>query len=95
MSSAPVGTRDAGELLDQRGQPLGEGDAAGVDPDQGEAIDVGVLLDDLVRDAAQRALQIGLVEQHPACNLGRSPGCGSVVCMHTSSYSFPGSLAAD
>ena len=51
-----------------------------MDPDQGEAVDVGVLLDDLVRDPAQRPLQIGLVEQNPACDLGNAhPAVGSVV----------------
>src|SRR4029077_18898274 len=40
----------------------------------------GVLLDDLVGDPAQRALQIGLVEEHPACDLGNAhPAGGSVV----------------
>jgi hypothetical protein len=70
----------AGELCDQHAQALGKRDAAGVDANQRQPVEVGVLLDDLVRDPAQRPLQIGLVEQNPACDLGNAhPAVGSVV----------------
>ena len=69
MSSAPVAGRDAGELLDQRPQALGDRDAPGVDPDERELRDVGMALDDLVGDAAKRALEVVLAQQH-ALGLG-------------------------
>ena len=46
---------DVGELLDQRAQALGDGDAARVDADEGYLLEVGVALDDLVGDAMQGA----------------------------------------
>ena len=42
-------------LLDQRGEPLRERDAAGVDADEREPAEVVVALDDLVRDPRERA----------------------------------------
>ena len=55
----------AGELADQRVQPLAEERPAGVDADQRHAVRRGVLLDDLVRDAHQCAAQIVAVEDDP------------------------------
>jgi hypothetical protein len=45
----------AAQLLDALPQPLREWDAARVDADERDAREVGVPLDDLVRDARQRA----------------------------------------
>jgi hypothetical protein len=44
----------AGELLDALAQPLRERDTARVDADEGDAPEVGVPLDDLVREPGQR-----------------------------------------
>src|SRR5919202_1490512 len=46
--------RVAGALLDQAAEPLRERNAAGLDPDECDARQVRVALDDLVRDAGQR-----------------------------------------
>ena len=46
--------RVAGALLDQPGEPVRERDAAGLDADEGELVELRVALDDLVRDARQR-----------------------------------------
>ena len=48
---------DAAELLDQPAQPLRERDAARVDADERDRVEVGVRLDDLVGDAVKGALQ--------------------------------------
>ena len=71
-------------LLDQVAQPLGQGRAPGVDADEPERGEVGMLLDDLMGDPAEGALERFLVEQHA---LGRGdvhPSC-----------SFPASQGAD
>ena len=56
-----------------------------------------MLLDDLVRDPAQRPLQLGLVEQNTACDLGGAHAAvASVVGQaRVIGDSFPGSQAAD
>ena len=54
----------AGELPDQRSQPLGDGDAPRVDADEGDLLEVGVALDDLVGDAMERAVERLRVEQY-------------------------------
>ena len=46
---------DAASFLDQLCEPLRERDAAGVDADERDRLEVVVALDDLVRDPAQRA----------------------------------------
>ena len=46
----------AGALGDEPLQPLGERDAAGVDADEGDRLEVVVALDDLVRDPRERPL---------------------------------------
>jgi hypothetical protein len=46
----------AGQLLDAVAQPLGQRHAARVDADKGDALELGIALDDLVRDPRQRAL---------------------------------------
>ena len=53
----------AGALLDEPPEALGDRDAARVDADQGDAVEVDVPLDDLVRDPGQRALDRVLVQQ--------------------------------
>jgi hypothetical protein len=50
------GDPGAGQLLDAAAQPLGDRDTARMDADQGDALEVGVALDDLVRDPGERAL---------------------------------------
>ena len=50
-------------LLDQGGQPLGERDAARMDSDERERAQVVVSLDDLVRDARERARKRLCVQQ--------------------------------
>ena len=55
-------------------QPLGQRDAARVDADEGEALEVGVPLDDLVRDPRQRALDRLGVENDLRGGCARSQG---------------------
>ena len=50
-------------LLDQAREPLGDRDAAGVDPDEGDVAEIVVALDDLVRDPRERALEAFGVQQ--------------------------------
>ncbi len=63
---------DARELRDQPPQPLCQWDAAGVDPDEGDVLEVGVPLDDLVRDADEGAPERFAVEQNLSRQLGSS-----------------------
>ena len=53
------------------GQPLGQRHARGADADQHQVADAGVALDDLVRDALERANDAGAVEQVPASRSAR------------------------
>jgi hypothetical protein len=46
----------AGELGDAAAEPLRERDAARVDADEGDPVELRIALDDLVRDPRQRAL---------------------------------------
>ena len=55
----------AGESLDLAPEALRKGNPAGVDPDEGRALEVGVPLDELVRDADDRAPERLSVEQDP------------------------------
>ena len=50
------GDLGARELGDPPAQALGDRDATRVDPDQRDVLELGVALDDLVRDPRQRAL---------------------------------------
>jgi hypothetical protein len=61
--------RDLGraQLLDALAQPLRERDATRVDPDERELREVGVALDDLVRDARQRLRDRLGVEKGSRC----------------------------
>src|SRR5205085_555767 len=55
---------DARELGDQPAQALRERDAARVDADEREPLEVGVALDQLVRDPLERPRQRICVEEH-------------------------------
>jgi hypothetical protein len=57
----------ASELRDSASQPLGERHAPGVDPDQRNPRELGIALDDLVRDARQRLLDRLGVEDRLRC----------------------------
>jgi hypothetical protein len=61
-----------GELLDLPPEALREGDAAGVNPDEGRALEARVALDDLVGDTNDRAPESVSVEQDPFRLGGRS-----------------------
>ena len=56
-----------GEVGDPTPEALREGDTAGVDPDQREARQVGVALDELVRDPGQRLRDRVSVEDDLGC----------------------------
>ena len=55
---------DARALGDERAQAVGERDAARVDADERERVEVGVALDQLVRDPGERPLERRGVEQN-------------------------------
>jgi hypothetical protein len=58
--------RDAGALIDQARKPPREWDAAGLDPDERDVVEVGVALDDLVGDSRKGPLQpVGVEERFP------------------------------
>ena len=57
---------DAAELLDQPAEAVGERDAARVDADERDAVEVGVRLDDLVGDPVKGALRARLRRGEPA-----------------------------
>src|SRR5207244_13168509 len=71
------GQRGAVDARDLGGQPLGEGDAAGAEPDEREILRAGVPLEDLVRDAGQRTIEGPIVE-----NLGFLSGARRRVRTH-------------
>jgi hypothetical protein len=50
------GDLGAAQLGDPAAQPLSDGYAAGVDADERDLLELGIALDDLVRDPRQRAL---------------------------------------
>ena len=56
---------DAGALLDQAAQPLGERHAARVDADERDRLEVVVALDDLVRDPGERSCDLFGVQEDP------------------------------
>ena len=63
-------------LLDEGGEPLGERDAARVDPDERQCAEVVVPLDDLVRDARERARERLCVQQRfRGAICGQGPAC--------------------
>src|SRR5439155_18839443 len=57
---------DAAALFDQPPESLRERDTAPVDADEGDLVEVVVLLDDLVRDAGERPVDCLGVEEHLA-----------------------------
>ena len=79
--------RLAGALLDQPPQPLRERDAACLDADECDLLEVGVSLDDLVRDPRQRPRDRICIEEDLPGSLHRGVG----VQRH-SGDSFPASL---
>ena len=66
MSSGPEVDLDAAELLDQPAQAVRERDAARVDADERDRVELGVRLDDLVGDAVKGALRARLRRGAPA-----------------------------
>jgi hypothetical protein len=62
------------QLLDPPSQALRERDATGVDPDQRDPREVGVPLDDLVRDPRQRLRDRVGIEDGRACRGLRAQG---------------------
>src|SRR5581483_11210548 len=67
----------SGEVGDPPAQPLGERDAARVDADERDVVEIRIALDDLVRDPGQRPLDILAVEQDLlALRVHRAHACG-------------------
>src|SRR5712692_3921760 len=73
----------AREVLDQATEALGERHPARVDADERDLVELGVALDDLVRNAVERPVERLGVEEHPLAD-GRLGGLGHVL-------SFPAS----
>ena len=57
---------DARGLRDAPAQAMRQGHAAGVDPNEAQLVEVGLLLDDLVADARERSAELLGVEEHAA-----------------------------
>ena len=55
--------RRSAELLHKRGEPFRHHDTARRDADNGEGVDGGISLDDLVRDPLQHTVDGGCVQQ--------------------------------
>jgi hypothetical protein len=68
------GDLGAGELGDAAAQPLGERDAARVDPDERDPGEVGIALDDLVRDPRDRLRDRLGIEDSRGCRGVRAQG---------------------
>ena len=83
--------RDLGrrQLGDAAAQPLGDRHAARVDADQGDALELGISLDDLVRDPRQRALDVLCIEDSLGFG-GLRAAQGTLRALLTF-YSFPAS----
>ena len=62
--------RDAGALLDQAREPLRERDAAGLDPDERDVVELGVALDDLVGDSRKSPPERVRVEERSSPESG-------------------------
>ena len=73
MSSWPKRELLARALLDQPAQTLRDRDAARVDADERDRLEVLVALDDLVRDARERPAD-GLVVEQDAFDAGETAG---------------------
>ena len=62
--------RLAGALLDQAREPLRDRDAARLDPDERDLAEIGIRLDDLVRDPRERSRErVGVEEELPGFRL--------------------------
>jgi len=85
LSERDLGPREVG---DPPPQPLRERDAARVDPDERDPLEVRVALDDLVRDPRQRALDRLGVEDRLRCGGLRAYGALRALLTF---YSFPAS----
>jgi hypothetical protein len=62
----------AGEIGDPAPQPVGERNAAGVDPNERDGVEIRIALDDLVGDPGKRPVQRLGVEQSPGRLFGGS-----------------------
>ena len=87
---------DAGALGDQPAEPLRERDAAAVDADERDLVEVVVPLDDLVRDAGERPVdRLGVEQDLPGRHARLAQGAGRVGALRACkrhSNSFPASL---
>ena len=72
----PEGDLHLGALGDKAAEALGERDAARVDADEGDALEVVRLLDDLVGDAGERPLdRLAVEDDLPGHGVGRAHEC--------------------
>jgi hypothetical protein len=79
----------ARELGDPAAEPLRERDAAGVDADEGDPVELRIALDDLVRDPRQRALDgVGIED---SLGFGGLRAAQSALRALLTFYSFPAS----
>ena len=76
MSRAPTGRLDPFVLGDRLGDPVGERDAAALDPDERQTGRAGLLLDDLVGDPDRRPAD--LVRRHDLAPGHPGPAVGSL-----------------
>ena len=87
---------DAGALGDQPAEALRERDAAAVDADERDLVEVVVPLDDLVRDAGERPVdRLGVEDDLPCRHARLGQGAGrvaGVAGVQRHSSSFPASL---
>jgi hypothetical protein len=83
------GDLGAGQLGDPAAQALGDRDAARVDADERDPLEVGIALDDLVRDPRQRALDRLAIEDRLRFG-GLRAAQGTLRALLTF-YSFPAS----
>jgi hypothetical protein len=64
---APELDLDTAEIRDQPPEALGQRHAAGLDPDERDQREVGVALDDLVRDAGDRPVERLRIQKDTPC----------------------------
>ena len=86
VDGAEVRSR-AGPLLDQPSQTMRERDAARLDADERDSRQIGIRLDDLVRDSRQRPAQsVGIEENPPRRSLHGTHRVGSVGGLRAGSF---------
>src|SRR6266545_5564141 len=86
---------DAGALGDQPAEPLRDRDTARVDPDERGSLDLGIALDDLVRDANERALDRLRVENDlRGRQAGRGQGAARVGSLRRARWIIRNSFSA-